>query len=240
MILKVIGSNSAGNAYLLVGANGTLLIECGVHIDYIKAALKYRLQNVSCIVTHAHGDHAKSIAKVLDAGIPVFANIDTLKAKGVDDHHRSYSINAGKTFTASGFRIKPFPVNHDVPCFGYLIEHEECGRVVFLTDTSYSDYKFPGLHNMIVEANHDVEIMENNGTPGFLKERIIGSHMNLNTCREMIMANDLSQVNNIVLIHLSDSNSDARRFKREIESSTGKNVHIAVAGMEIPFNKTPF
>lgn len=239
MILKVISSSSSGNGYLLVGESGTLLIEAGVHIGKIKQALNFNLQEVDCIITHAHGDHAGHIKAVLDSGIYVHTGIETLKAKGVETHHRAKAIEAGKAYWLGEFRIKPFAVEHDVPCFGYLIEHPECGRVVFLTDSAYSKYKFPGVNNYIVEANHEAEIMNSNGTPGFLKDRIISSHMNLQTCRDLLLANDLSQVNNVVLIHLSDSNSDARRFQKEISSITGKSVTIAEAGLEIPFNKMP-
>jgi len=56
----------------------------------------------------------------------------------------------------------------------------------------------------------------------------------------MLSANDLSQVNNIVLIHLSDSNSDEIQFQNEVSELTGKNVTVASNGMTINFNKTPF
>ena len=55
----------------------------------------------------------------------------------------------------------------------------------------------------------------------------------------MLSANDLSKVNNIVLIHLSDSNSNEKQFVKEVYELTGKNVCAAYNGMEIPFNKTP-
>ena len=64
--------------------------------------------------------------------------------------------------------------------------------------------------------------------------------MHLDTCKGLLLANDLSQVNNIVLIHLSDSNSDEMRFQKEIAAATGKLVPVAVAGLEIEFNKTPY
>lgn len=56
----------------------------------------------------------------------------------------------------------------------------------------------------------------------------------------MLAANDLSQVNNIVLIHLSDSNSDEKQFQKEVSELTRKNVTVASNGIEIQFNKTPF
>jgi phosphoribosyl 1,2-cyclic phosphodiesterase len=239
MKLTVINSNSSGNAYLLQSSTGeTLLIECGVHFSKIKKALNFNLSKVAAIVSHSHGDHACSIKDVLNAGIYVCASKETLEAKGVDKHHRATTIEPGKSFNHLGFRIKPFSVNHDVHCFGFLINHVECGVTLFLTDTYYCDYVFPGLNNIIVECNHDEEIIEANETPRFLRDRVIQSHMNFKTCKGLLKANDLSQVNNIVLIHLSESNSDAAMFKNEISKLTGKHVHIAEAGLVIEnFNK---
>ncbi|SFW16613.1 Phosphoribosyl 1,2-cyclic phosphodiesterase [Chitinophaga sancti] len=240
MELIVLGSNSAGNGYLLRASNGdTLLIECGVPMKRIKEALNFDLSRVSCIVSHCHGDHASSISDVLKSGISVWSNAHTLEEKGVRMHYRANILVAGITCHIEGFRVKAFDVNHDVPCHGFLISHPECGLVLFLTDTYYCDYTFPGLNNIIIECNHDTEIIDTNGTPGFLRDRIIQSHMNLKTCKELLAANDLSKVNNIVLIHLSDSNSNQFQFRKEIRELTGKTVHIAERGKVIPFNVNP-
>ena len=56
----------------------------------------------------------------------------------------------------------------------------------------------------------------------------------------MLKANDLSAVNNIVLIHLSDTNSNEKQFQKEVFEATQKNVSVATNGMVIDFNKTPF
>lgn len=240
MELIVLGSNSAGNGYLLRANNGeTLLIECGVPIKRIKQALKFDLNRTSCIVSHCHGDHASSVKDVLKAGIAVWSNAHCLNTMGIDSHYRANKLVAGMNYYIEGFRVMPFDVNHDVPCHGFLISHAECGLVLFLTDTYYCDYKFPGLNNIIVECNHDTDIIETNGTKRFLKDRIIQSHMNLETCKDLLAANDLSKVNNIVLIHLSDSNSNEFKFQKEISDMTGKAVHIAERGKVIPFNVNP-
>lgn len=237
MNLKVLGSNSAGNCYLLQAFGETLMIECGIHINKVKQALKFNLSGLYAICTHSHGDHAKYIKDILKAGINVYAGKETFEAMQVSDHHRAKIIDDGRSFQIGGFKLKPFEVNHDVRCFGYIIQHEECGRVLFLTDTYYCDYTFPGLNNIIVECNHAEDIIESNGTKKFLRDRIIEAHMNIDTCKNLLLANDLTQVNNIVLIHLSTRNSDARRFKREIAEMTGKDIHIADAGLCIEFNK---
>lgn len=240
MQLKVIGSNSAGNGYLLVSATDTLLIECGVSLKKIKQALNFKVSNVNAIVSHSHGDHANYLKQVLDCGIPVYASNHTLNAKGLAAHHRVKEISAGNQYQIGSFTVMPFPVHHDVPCFGYMIYHPEMGITVFLTDSYYSDFVFPAAQHFIVECNHSQDIMEQNDTKKFLKDRIMASHMNLETCKTLLKSNDLRSVINVVLIHLSDTNSDSRRFKREVEQETGKTVFIAEPGLTIPFNKTAF
>jgi len=240
MQLKVIGSNSGGNAYLLVAQTETLLIECGVHVSKIKQALNFNLRNVSAIVSHSHGDHSKSMKDIMNAGITVYSGIETLTAKGLQNHHRAKQIEAGIQYSIGGFNVKPFNVNHDVPCFGFMISHIEMGLCVFITDTYYTDYVFEGVNHFIVECNHAEDIINNNGTAEFLRKRIIQSHMNLDTTKALLRANDMRILNNIVLIHLSDNNSDARRFLHEVQQETGKTVLIAKPGLTVNFNHTPF
>ena len=143
------------------------------------------------------------------------------------------------------YKIKAFDTKHDVKDpLGFLINHPESGNILFLTDSYYCEYTFKDLNNIIVEANYCQTILDRrlaSGTnPKFLRDRVIESHMSLSTCKELLQANDLSHVNNIVLIHLSDGNSDAKRFKKEVQEATGKTVHVADAGMVIDFNKTAF
>lgn len=247
MVLKIINSNSAGNAYILESTSGeALLIECGVRFDMIKRTLNFNLKNVAgCILTHEHGDHAKAVNDVLAAGINVWASAGTHGALSTINHHRARVTKSGHAFNVGSFKVKAFDVKHDVEePLGYLIYHQECGSVLFLTDSYYCEYNFSGLNNIIIEANYCQGILDRRlqegVNPKFLRDRVITSHMSLATCKKTLQAYDLSQVNNIVLIHLSDSNSDADRFKREVQEVTGKRVHVANAGDEMLFNRTPF
>ena len=247
MKLKVINSNSQGNAYILTASNGeALLIECGVNFDKIKQALNFNLRSVvGCLLTHEHGDHAKSIQQVMDHGINVYSSAGTHEALKTTNHHRAMKVKAGENVRLDGFVIKPFEVKHDVKePFGYLINHPECGTVLFLTDSYYCEYKFEGLNNIIIEANYCQTIIDQRMRDGenskFLRDRVITSHMSLATCKQTLQTYDLTNVMNIVLIHLSDGNSHEERFKNEVQESTGKLVHVAVPGLAIDFNKKPF
>lgn len=246
MRLIVIGSSSAGNSYVLENDRESLLIECGVRFQKIKVALNFKLSKVvGCLITHEHKDHCLAVNEVMAAGINVYSAAGTLKAMGVEGNHRAKKINLDTTFTIGGFRIRSFDVQHDcAEPVGFLIHHEETGNVLFLTDSYYVAYTFPNLHNIIVEANYSQEILDDRlrrgDSPEFLRNRVLNSHMSLKTCKELLQANDLRETNNIVLIHLSDSNSNADQFKREVSNLTGKQVHIAEPGLIISFDKQPF
>ena len=241
MNLKVIGTGSRGNAYLLENEEEALLIECGVNIKAIKQAIKFNIKKIkACIVTHEHGDHAKSIKEVMALGIDIYSSLKTFEALGIKNH-RAKEIH-GVALTLGNFKVKAFDVEHDAADpSGFLIAHPETGNILFLTDTVYSPYTFRGLNNIIIEANYDGEIAKRKlSDMEFLRNRIIQSHMSIDTCIDFLKSNDITAVNNIVLIHLSDSNSHEKAFQYRVSKATGKNVTVAYNGLEMEFNKTPF
>ena len=246
MKLKIIGTGSSGNFYILENEHEALLIEAGVNIKEIKQALDFDYSKVvGCIVTHEHLDHCKSANDLMRLGIDVYTGVKTHQKINGDVIHRAMPIASRETIKLGNFKIMAFDVKHDaVEPLGFLIEHPDCGKVLFLTDTYYCKYTFPGLNNIIIEANYSKEIIDKKYGPDsdkeFLRNRILKSHFSLANCKDMLKANDLRQVNNIVLIHLSDSNSDEKQFQKEVYELTYKNVHVASNGMVIPFYKTPF
>lgn len=244
MKLKVVSSGSVGNCYIVHNEDEALLIECGVKFKQIQESLNFNLKKVvGCIVSHSHQDHCKGVREVVNSGIDVYCLRETASTFGWKSH-RVKEVEAMKSFMVGNFKVMPFPLQHDVPCLGFMVEHKDTGRFVFITDTYYCEYTFPGLHNVIIEANYCQNILDAKmaagATPDFLRNRVLKSHMSLATCKEFLRANDLSSVNNILLIHLSDSNSNADLFQREIKQQTAKTVNVASKGLEITFTKTPF
>lgn len=242
MKLKTLGTGSSGNCYLLKPEKGqSLIIDCGVNFKKVKEAMEFDLSSIcGAIQTHSHGDHSKFTKDFVNAGINVYMSAQNQKEIKLKSH-RIITIEANEQLYVGDFKIKPFEVNHDVYCFGFLIHHPECGTTLYLTDTSYSNYIFKGLNNLIIECNYSEDILETklNGK-GFLRDRIIGSHLSLETLLEMLAKNDLSKVNNIVLIHLSDTNSNAVDFKNIVKKATNCNVTVAEAHQEINFDEYPF
>lgn len=244
MKLKVLSSSSAGNCYLFYNRNECLVLECGVKMPVLKKALNFDLSKVvGVLVTHEHQDHCYALKDVLGAGLNVYASTGTIEALGINSH-RLHSVN-GKTIKLGNFKIKAFDAEHDcAEPVNYLVDHPEMGKMIFITDSFYCSYTFAGLNNILIEANFSKAILDkrvkDGASPEFLRNRVLQSHMSLETCKEFLKANDLTQVNNIVLIHLSDGNSDAKQFKQEIAQLTGKNIHVADKGMEIEFDVTPY
>lgn len=244
MKLKIVGTGSKGNAYVFENEHEALLLEGGVKFREIKKALNFNLNKVvGMLVTHQHGDHAKDVRGAVNAGVDIYMLKETAEHLKISNHRINH-IQHGSSFQLGNFKIRAFRLEHDVPSIGFLIEHPETGRFCFITDTKYCEYRFPGLNNIIIEANYCDKILKQRldagEEPEFLYDRVIKSHMNLKTCKEFLMANDLKQVHNVVLIHLSDRNSHAEMFKSEVRDVTGKRVTVAENGMEIEFNKSIF
>lgn len=245
MNLRIIGTGSAGNGYILENDQESLLIDCGVNIKQIKHAMNFSFKKLTCcLISHCHLDHSISINELIKLGVEVYA-LPEVFTQRCSKGSRCNPVYPGMEFKRGGFRIIPFSVVHDVPNLGFLIHHKDCGTTLYLTDTIHSPYTFRNLNNIIIEANYSKEIidrkMREGANPEFLRNRVIQSHMSLENCIEnVLLKNDLSKVNNIVLIHLSDSNSHEADFKRKVTAATGKNVSVASNGMEIPFDKTPF
>lgn len=245
MELTVLGSNSGGNCYILQNDNEALILEAGISLQQVKKALDFNLAKVAgCLVTHEHGDHAKHVEKFAKFGIQVFMSLGTKEA--INTHH--YNVNAVKpkvTFNLGTFEVLPFPVQHDcAEPYGYLIRHHEIGTMLFITDSYFVNYKFPGLTNILVECNYCENILTDNVNTGKLhpivQKRVSTSHMSLDTCIQLLKANDLSKVNNIVLIHLSEQNSDPEYFRERVTAEIGRAVHIAKKGLSLEFNRKPF
>ncbi len=245
MNLQILGSSSKCNCYILGNDTEALIIEAGVRVEDVKAALDFNISKVAgCIVTHEHMDHAKSIKKVMAAGIDDYSSKGTFGALAISGP-RALEMTPEVPVYIGPFKVLPFPVEHDcAEPFGFMIKHPDCGNVLFATDTGFLTYTFDNLNQIIIEANYSEEILEGNiasgRIPEIMRNRVLGTHMDLNVLKGILKANDLTQVNNIVLIHLSDGNSNEVLFKKEIEEFTGKKVIIADNDMTINFNITPF
>ena len=239
MELIVIGSSSKGNGYVLNGTQEALCIEAGTKLIEAKKALNFDLRKVrGCIVTHVHNDHSRYAKDYAEGGIHVLALAQVLEAKGIT--RNATAITLGNAYRLGGFVVTPFALQHDVPCVGWVVQHAECGKVVFITDTYACQYRFNGVTNYLLECNYSDEILDANIAAGkvqpAMRDRLLTSHLELSNCIRYLQTSDLSQVQKVVLIHLSDGNSNETQFVQQVREATGKRVYAANAGMVLQFN----
>ncbi|MGB9780642.1 MBL fold metallo-hydrolase [Caldanaerobacter sp.] len=233
MDIKVLASGSKGNCYRISDGITPLLLECGISIQQIKERLNFKLNEiVACLVTHEHKDHSKASKDILKAGIDIYVSQGTKEALGLEGH-RINVIKAKQQFKIGTWIILPFDTQHDaVEPLGFLLySNITKEKLLYVTDTYYVKYRFKGLTHIMIECNYSLEILKNNVGEGLveadLKNRLLKSHFSLENVKKFLKANDLSKVEQIWLLHLSDNNSDTERFKREIQELTGKEVYIA-------------
>lgn len=245
MKLSVLGSNSFGNCYILETDSEALVIEAGCKMSEVKKALNWRISKVSgTIVTHCHNDHSAYVKDFLSAGIRVLAHKSVFEAKGITSRSFRKDIEPNKGYIVGGFKIIAFEVCHDVPCLGFIIEHEEMGKLLFITDTMMVEYVFPPMNHILIEANYADDILdrriESGAVPSSMRPRLLASHMEIETTKGILKANDLSECRNIILIHISDGNADEERFVREVMQATGLQTYAADAGMTFDLSSTPY
>lgn len=228
--IQALASGSSGNCYRISDGSSPLLIECGIPWKRIQKALEFRTRELAgCLISHDHLDHCKAVRDALRAGIDCYMSAGTTQALNLSGH-RLHILRAREQFRIGTWTVLPFETQHDAAePLGFLLQ-SGAEKLLYLTDSFYCRYRFAGLTHVAIECNYASDILaENvaNGTvPPALRNRILRSHFSLQHVKEFLQANDLSRVTEIHLIHLSDANSDAARFKREIQELTGRQVFV--------------
>jgi phosphoribosyl 1,2-cyclic phosphodiesterase len=231
MDVQILGSSSKGNCYVVSDGVTRLMLDCGLPPREIMKGIGFSPRQISaCLVTHSHGDHVKA-ANVLSQryGIKIYASRGCIEAAALNC---AEPVKSMTEFNVISWDILPFDVQHDAPePLGFLLKSRKTGeKLLYFTDTYYIKYRFCGLTHIMCEANYGLDILRNKidsgEIPQFLAKRVMSSHMSIDHLIEMLKSNDLSELRQIYLCHLSDSNSDAELFKRRVMEATGAEVVV--------------
>lgn len=249
MILNVISSGSAGNCYVLRASDGSaLVLECGAKPE----AVLRRVQDVQpskvvcCLVSHEHGDHAAYAGRWAALGIPLIMSKGTAEALNCTGDPRIRIARDMMLQRIGKWTVSSFKLVHDAAePLGFIIEHPECGKVLFVTDTAYCTYNFRSmrLNHILVEANYSDDILDERVERGDLPiaqaARVRRTHMSIKSACELIKANETADLQTVILIHLSSGNGDAGGFARIVrETALFAKIYVAAAGLAIELNKT--
>ncbi len=234
MNIRTLASGSSGNAYLVSDGVTTLLLEAGIPIKSI--ARQASLSSIdACLISHEHGDHAKSAADIVRKySIDLYASHGTLDALCLSCDYRVHPVKAEEQCDIGTFVVMPLAMKHDAAePLGFIITSRHGGKLLFATDTYLIPYKIPhGTTVLMLECNYSMELLAQSITSGVTdhrqRERLRFSHMSLEYLLQYLSENKdrLGSVSEICLIHMSGRNGDRALFKRKVQELTGLPVIV--------------
>lgn len=242
-------SGSSGNCTVIGNGGSAVLIDAGSSAKRILTAARgvgFDFEHIKAVfVTHEHSDHIKGIP-VLNRRyrLPVFANQGTIKgmASQFKNTDTSY-INVmptGETVKIDGMAVSSFKTPHDSKeSVGYRIDFSDGTKIAVVTDLgSVTDTvleNITGCQIVMIESNHDVNMLLNGRYPYFLKKRILSGigHLSNEDCSAVLPQLVKSGTRHIFLAHLSaDNNLPELAVQSAIASlqinglNTGKDYEI--------------
>lgn len=219
MTITPLSSSSAGNS-VLVSVNGSnILIDCGIPVTRLRRGLEAAGVSLSSVkgilLTHEHDDHIRTVAAVSENySIPVYAEERTMRAvKRRTGLKGGFYFTGTSAFSLAGMEIRPFLTPHDaVFPVGYSVNTAE-GRFVLATDIGWFSPSVTeamrGADIVMIESNHDVDMLLNGSYPKYLKQRILSQrgHLSNASCAEAVIKILDSGTRKFILGHLSEHNN---------------------------------
>lgn len=218
MRLISLASGSSGNALLVQIGNVAGLIDCGVGPNRLRTQLLefgLRLSDLSFVyVTHEHIDHIRAIPALTRSGVPIVTGAGTAAAMGLDS--RSHvPIRAGGRFACGDLEVQAIPTSHDAAePLAALVKLGRHTAAIF-TDLGEWDERtvdaMAGADLIVVEANHNVEMLKKGPYPAHLKRRVLSpvGHLSNEACGRLTDAvyARAKSAPRIYLAHLSETNN---------------------------------
>lgn len=245
------GSGSAGNCMVIEQAATRLLLDCGFGVsETIKRLQKFDLEPeeiTGILVTHEHDDHAKGAFKfAAKYGVPVWLSHGTLKmcerylpenvkvTLNVIDSHTKFHIEH--------IEITPYPVPHDAREPTQFTFTDGQHKLGVLTDTGSSTWHIEQVLNgcdaIVLECNHDLQMLENGPYAWTLKKRVGGrlGHLDNNSAANLLSKLDNTKLKHIIAAHLSAKNNTAELAKKALSQALNcEHEWIGIAAQDAGF-----
>ncbi|GAB3762819.1 MBL fold metallo-hydrolase [Ramlibacter monticola] len=244
---KSLGSGSSGNATVVQARSGAhaahLLIDCGLGIreldKRLRAAGMLADQIDAVFVTHEHGDHigcARALA--LRERIPVYMSEGTYAAIGQPDFDGLLRLACdGAVFELGSMQVRPFTVPHDAREPLQLTLTDGDARLGVVTDLGHVSahvvQELAGCSTLLLECNHDEEMLRASRYPPFLKRRVGGPYGHLANGAAAAFAQSLlaaGHLRQVVAAHLSEENNTPELARAALAQALGcgaSDVHVA-------------
>ena len=229
MYVKCLGTGSSGNCYALVDKVGNiLLLDAGISLKEIKIGIDFQVSKiVGCLCTHAHSDHSLALKDIGKMGVPIAA---PYLEKPKSDYIKGFVVMYFALTDSDGKFVHSNADGSECPVYGFFITSDvEPLRRVYITDCEFCKYRFSELDTLLLGINYmDSKIDNEEKTK---KRHILNGHMSLDTGVEFIKVCDREKtLRNVVICHMSESNSDEQIFGSEIRKVTDSNIYFARKG----------
>jgi phosphoribosyl 1,2-cyclic phosphodiesterase len=215
-----LGSGSEGNGLVVESGGTCVLVDCGFGVRDTAARLA-RLglapSSLSAIlVTHEHSDHIGGVpAFAARHGIPVWATFGTLAAVSsrFEGMTQVYGFDSHDRFAIDALEITPVPVPHDAREPVQYVIGDGSWRLGVLTDlgvsTTHVEASLSGCDALVLECNHDVDMLANGDYPYPLKQRILGrlGHLDNDAAAGLLGNIDTTRLKHVIAAHLSQQNN---------------------------------
>ena len=226
MRFACIGSGSEGNGLLVEAGNTRILIDCGFGVrDTVArlARLGVAPESLTAIlVTHEHNDHAGGVPAFAGKyDIPVWLTFGTIFEVGdrFDGIAQIFGFDSHDVFRIGDLEIHPFPVPHDAREPVQFVVSDGQHRLGLLTDiggsTPFVQASLTGCSALVLECNHDLDLLATSDYPPSLKHRISGrfGHLHNEAAAALLAALDTRRLQHIVAAHLSQSNNTPQKAR---------------------------
>lgn len=248
-----LGSGSEGNALLVEAASGTtrtrVLIDCGFSVREAERRLTRLNLNLASLdailVTHEHADHMSgALALARKAHIPLLMSWGTAQAVGVALSDLNFWVlRDGETAQIGDLEVFPYTVPHDAREPVQFVLSDGQHRLGVLTDageiTPHMIRTLHGCAALVLECNHDRNLLAQSAYPPVLKARIGGSHGHLanDAAAGLLRALDCSQLKHLIAAHLSAANNRPELAQTALAEALGAQpAEIRVATQEEGFS----
>lgn len=238
MEISVIASGSNGNCCLVEEKGADILIDAGKsgrEIEYRMNKLGKSLENVDRIIlTHSHHDHISGAGVISRRyGIPIYMTKDVYlesRFKLGDIKVKNFSLS--RSFRIKGIDIKPVLTSHNVNSCGFII-----GKFGVFTDTGMvtpqMEAVMPKLKAVLLESNHDIDMLINGPYPHFLKQWILSDQGHLsNLHASSLIQNKGKNLSLALLGHLSGNNNTPAIAKSTFETLVKRKIEYAVCSRD--------
>lgn len=225
-----LGSGSKGNATLVAHHETTIMIDCGFSVREVERRMasvnKTPDQIDALLVTHEHGDHIRGVgALARKYAIPVYMTHGTQRQSDLGDIPQFIEVDCHAEFTVMDIAVTPFPVPHDArePC--QFIFHDGVNKLGLLTDTgSITPHIRDHLSDcdaLILECNHETDLLWSGDYPPSLKQRVAGDlgHLSNEQAAALLTSISTTKLKHLVAAHLSEKHNSPMRVRQVLSEA---------------------